>query len=315
MAISEKSSTEAEQELISLIQEPIIVEHLRSLKAEIETMVADAQALVCTEETIQSVKKTRTDLNKRFEALESKRKAIKSAVLDKYNAFEAVYKECVSNAFKRADIDLKQKISDVESDMKQRCEDLLRDYFSELCDAHHIDFVTYERVGIVISMADAKAKTQPPKKLREQVTRFVTGISQSMATISEMENADEIMAVFKQTLDSTGAIGTVLERHRRIEAEKAAREARAAARAREAEAVKKVEAFAPPTVVQAPVAMPSFAPPAPAQPVQQQADNRLKKCAFVYYGTLSQLKELKEFMEKSGGRFETLNLKDLLPKN
>lgn len=308
-----------ETKLIALIQEPIIEEHLRSLKAEIEVMVADAQALVCTEETIQSVKKTRADLNKRFEELEDKRKAIKIAVLDKYNAFETVYKECVTTPFERADLNLKQKVSEVEDDMKRRCEDAVREYFAELCTAHNVLFLKYEQAGLSISMADAKAKTQPPKRIKEQLLQFVGDISRSVDTISEMENADEIMEVFKQTLDAASAIGIVLERHRRIEEERAAREAREAARVREAEAIKKVEAFAPPTVVQAPVATPaeapSFAPTAPAQPVEQPQDERIYKSAFIYYGTMSQLKALKEFMNQNGGKYEALKLKDLFPKN
>lgn len=302
---AEKSRGEDGVELISLIQEPIIEEHLRTLKDEIETMVADAVALVCTEETIQSVKATRSALNKRFEELEDKRKAIKAAVLDKYNSFEAVYKECVTTPFKRADLDLKKKVSDVEVEMKRRCENALREYFLELCEAHHIDFVPYERLGITISMADAKAKTQPPKKLREQVTQFITGVARSVETISEMENADEIMQEYKRILDAASAIGTVLERHRRIEEEKAAREARAVAKAQEAEAVRKVEAFAPPTVVQTPVEAPTEAPSfAPPTPVQAAQDERIYKCKFTAFATKAQLKRLKEFMNTEGIRYE-----------
>lgn len=236
-------------ELIVVRQLPIIEEKLRTLRTRVNQTVSDAMALVCTEETVQSVKATRADLNRQFNELEEQRKAVKAAVLDPYNQFEAVYKECVSVAFKQADTCLKNKINDVEGEMKRRCEEGLREYFSELCEAHHIDFVSFEQAGITISMADAKSKTQPPKKLREQLAQFVAKIEQDVALIASMDDADEIMVMYKQTLGVAEAIGTVRERHRRIEAEKAARAEREAAKAQEAEAVKKVEAFAPPIVV------------------------------------------------------------------
>ena len=271
-------------DLIVVRQWPVIEEKLRTLRTQVNQTVSDAMALVCTEETVQSVKATRADLNRQFNELEEQRKAVKAAVLDPYNQFEAVYKECVSVAFKQADTCLKQKINDVEGEMKRRCEDALREYFAELCEAHHIDFVAYERAGITVSMADAKAKTQPPKKLREQLTQFVANVAQSVELISNMDDADEIMADYMVTLNVTEAIGIVQERHRRIEAEKAARAAREEAKAREAEAVKKVEAFAPPIV-------------APAEP-------KVATVSFKVTDTIDRLKLLKQFLVTNGYKYE-----------
>lgn len=268
-------------ELIQVKQLPIIEERLRAVKEMVDKTVADAMALVCTEETVQSVKATRADLNRQFQELEVQRKSVKAAVLEPYERFEVVYRECVSDAFKRADADLKQKINDVEGGMKRQCEAALREYYTELCMAHHIDFVPFERTGVVISMADAKAKTQPPKKLREQLTQFIAGISQGVDLIAGMDDAEEILAEFKISLDAAAAVMTVQERHRRIEAEKAAKAARDEAKAQEAEAVKKVEAFAPPVEKE-----PVF------------------RCSFNVTATKPQLKRLKEFMNMEGIKYE-----------
>lgn len=274
-------------ELIKVTQLPVIEEQLRLAKERVDAAVGMAMALVCNEDTLQCVKATRADLNKQFAELEAQRKAVKAAVLDPYNMFEAVYRECVSDAYKRADADLKQKISDVEGEMKRRCEDALRAYYSELCEAHHIDFAPFERAGVVISMTDAKAKTQPPKRLQEQLSQFVSGLAQGRDMIATMENADEIMADFMVTLNAMEAVGIVQERHRRIEAEKAAREARAAVQKREEEAVQKVEAFAPP-VEKAP------------EPEQE----KVYRCTFSVTATKAQLKKLKEFMNMEGIKYE-----------
>lgn len=267
-------------ELIQVVQLPVIEQRLRSLKESVDKQVIGAMALVCTEETVQAVKAVRADLNKQFQELEEQRKAVKKAVLGPYEQFEAVYKECVSDGFKKADAALKGKISDVESEMKRQCEDGLREYFAELCAAEHVEWLDYDRAGIVVDMASAKAKT--PKKLREQITNFVTGVSRGVNLIASMDNAEEIMVEFKRTLDAAEAIAIVQERHQQVQAEKKAQDDREAARAREAEAVKKVEAVSPPVVQ----------PPVEAEKVY--------KCSFTVHATKPQLKKLKEFMQKEG---------------
>lgn len=269
------------EELIKVTQLPVIEEHLRLAKKYVDEIVADAMSLVCNEDTVQAVKAARADLNKTFADLEEQRKTVKAAVLDPYNRFEAVYKECVSNAFKQADADLKKKINDVEGEMKRRCEDGLREYFEELCAANHIDFVPFARAGVVVSMADAKAKTQPPKKLKEQLAQFIEGIVCDTKLLEAMDEAEEIMVEYKRTLDASGSVLTVRERHRRIAAEKEAKAAQEAARNHEAEAVKKVEAFAP--------------------AVEKEPEYR---CQFTVTATKPQLKRLKNFMTMEGIKYE-----------
>ena len=270
--------------LIQVKQLPVIEEHLRSMKEAVDKRVEEALSLVCTEETVKSVKNVRADLNKEFQALEDQRKEVKKAVLGPYEQFEAVYKESVGDAYRWADLELKKKINDTENEIKKRCEDSLREYFAELCVAERVDFVRYEQSGIVVDMASAKQKT--PKKLREKLADFVAGISRSMELISGMDDSEEIMVEFKRTLDAPAAITTVQERHRRIEAEKEAQALREAQRAREAEAVAMVEAAAPQIVE----------PPIEAEKVY--------RCTFTVSATKPQLKKLKDFMIQEGIRYE-----------
>lgn len=272
-------------ELIRVAQLPVIEERLRAMKETVDKRVGEALALVCNEETVQAVKAVRADLNKEFQVLEEQRKAAKKAVLGPYEQFEAVYKECVSDAFRAADAALKGKVDATEREIKQRCEDGLREYFAELCAAERIDFIRFEQSGVKVDMASAKQKT--PKKLREQMADFLSGVARSVELISGMDYAEEIMVEFKRTLDAPAAISTVQERHRRIEAEKEAQALREEQRAREAEAVAKVKAAAPPTVE----------PPVGAEKVY--------RCSFSVVATKAQLRKLKEFLIQEGIRFDT----------
>lgn len=270
--------------LIQVTQLPVIEERLRSVKDDVDSRVSEAVSLVCTEETVKAVKAARSDLNKKFQELESQRKAVKSAVLEPYERFESVYRECVSNAFRDADAKLKAKIDSVESEMKQRCEDELREYFSELCAAQHVEWLGYERAGVRVDMASARQKT--PKKLREQLVQFVSRVSSDVERISEMEGAEEILVEYKRTLNAVDAIGVVHERHRRIESERAAQEARAVQRERESEAIARVEAVAPPVIL------------------EEKEPERFYKCAFTVRATMEKLKKLKKFLIEEGIEYE-----------
>ena len=269
-------------DLIAVKQLPVIEEQLHTLKDRWERRASDAKSMVCNEETIQAVKAFRAEMRKEFDEVEALRKAAKQAVMKPYNRFEAVYKECVTTAFQRADSACSSKIFEVEQDMKRRCEDGLREYFDELCAVHHLDWLTYERAGIKVDMASAKAKT--PKRLREQLAAFVKDISENVSVISGMENADEMMVEYQRCLNFADAYDAVQDRHRRIEEQKAVNEARKVELERDAEMVRRVEALAPPVVSEAP------------EPVV--------KCTFTVHATKPQLRKLKEFLNMEGIKYE-----------
>ncbi len=237
-------------ELIRVAQLPVIEEQLHFVKAKVKAATDEAMSLVCTAETVQSVKTTRAELSKAFTELETMRKQVKNTVMEPYQRFEAVYKECVSDAFKTADADLKQKIDAVENEIKQTCEDKLRAFFDECCEAQHIEFLNFEAVGLKVDMASAKAKT--PKKLMDQIRAFVQKVSDDMNMIARFDDCDEIMIEYKKTLDATYSIATVQERKKAKEQEHESAVAREAAIAHEADAARRVEAFAPPEVVAEP---------------------------------------------------------------
>lgn len=234
------------EELVRVIQLPIVEERLREWKAYWEEKAKEAVSLVCTTDTITSVKKHRADLTKEFKELEKQKMAVKTAIFAPWNAAEATYKECVTDLYKAADDALKRKIDDLENEIKKQCEDGLREYFAELCAVRHLDWLEYERSGIKVDMASAKAKT--PKRLREQIANFVTAVGDAVDRIMLLDNADEIMVEFKRTLDAGQAICTVQERHRRIEEEREKLGVRQEQKAVEDISVARVEALAPPVV-------------------------------------------------------------------
>ena len=271
--------------LMKVTQLPVIEEHLRSRKEQTEQRVAEAMSLVCTDETLTSVKNIRAEMNREFADAETQRKAIKAAIMEKYDSFEAVYRECIADPYKRADTDLKAKIDATESEIKSRCEEMLLGYFRELCAVNEIDFLSFGQTGVKVDMASARAKT--PKKLMEQIKLKVDGVAQDMKTIGTMgENAPEIMVEYKNNLDLSLAISVVNERHRRAEEEREAVKRHTVSPAARA---------AGDTVAAAPQVVPKR--------VEQAAVERLT-VSFRVTDTRERLRLLKQFLVSNGYQYE-----------
>ena len=271
--------------LMKVTQLPVIEEHLRSRKEQTEQRVAEAMSLVCTDETLTSVKNIRAEMNREFADAETQRKAIKSAIMEKYDSFESVYRECIADPYKRADADLKAKIDATESEIKSRCEEMLLGYFRELCAVNEIDFLSFGQTGVKVDMASARAKT--PKKLMEQIKLKVDGVAQDMKTIGTMgENAPEIMVEYKNNLDLSLAISVVNERHRRAEEEREAVKRHTVTPAARAAGV---------TVAAAPQVVPKRV---------EQAAVEHRTVSFRVTDTRERLRLLKQFLVSNGYQYE-----------
>lgn len=274
-------------EIIKVIQLPVILEQLHEVKAEVTAKVEQALSLVCTEDTVKDVKKVRSDLNKELKDYEERRKAVKTAIMKPYNDFEEIYKDCISDTYKKADIELKGKIDSVENELKEQKKAEVKGYFDEYLTATGIDFVTFENANINVTLSASM------KSLKEQAKAFVDKIVDDLNLIDTQEHKDEIMYEYKQSWNVSNAITTVANRYKAIEEAKAREEERKAREQAEAEAVAKVE-----EVVEA-VAPPTVEPIAP--PVEEEKTYTLK---FTVRGTMPQLKALKEFLNNGGYDYE-----------
>lgn len=268
-------------------QPPVISENLVDLQARVNSISEMVSELPMNAESVPQVKKARADLRKYFETLEEQRKTVKAAVMAPYKEAEEKYKALVSLPIQRTDRLCKDFVDAVESAVKQECEDGLREYFDELRAANHVEFLKFEQAGVVVDMASAKQKT--PKKLREQIVKFVARVASDVDRIAEMDDSEEIMVEYQKTLNVADAICTVMDRHRRIQAQRDSAAEREAIKAAEAEAVQKVEAVAPP------VEVPRVATPEPEKQFI---------CTFTVTATKPQLKRLKEFLNQEGIRYE-----------
>lgn len=201
-----------ENKLIILEQLPIIKATLENISKEIKIKVDNANSLVCNEETVKEVKKTRAELNKEFNELETQRKQVKQAIMSKYDEFEDIYKENVSNLYKQADAELKDKIDNVENELKQEKENELREFANQYIEANDLQgIISFENLGLNITLSASV------KSLKEQAKEYIENIANDIELIKLEEYSDEILLEYKTIFDFTKAKLNVIERHRQLE--------------------------------------------------------------------------------------------------
>lgn len=295
--------------LIVVSQLPIIQEQLHKVKADVEKRTNEVCSLICTEESMPIVKRSRAVLNNEFKEFEQRRKDVKAMVEAPYKQFEAVYKECISDIYASADRQLKEKIDAVESGIKKEKTDAVKAYFDEYRTSLGIEprVVGFEASGIRIGLNDSL------KSLKAQASSFLDRISSDLTLIAREEQKDEILLEYCQNgLNLCSAVTTVSDRHRLVaDARKRREEQESKLIARE-EAAKKVEV----TVAKEKAEENAKLVPPPAIVTTAQADagdaspdsakEKVYNTAFIVSGTLDQMKLLKSFLEENQYSYKTL---------
>ncbi len=285
------------QELIIVKQLPQIEEHLKELSTEVDKKVESAKSLVCTDENVKAIKQVRADLNKEFKEVEQQRKIVKEQILAPYMKFEDIYKTYISEKYKSADIELKSKIESVENELKTKKQQEVREYFEEYRNSNDIDFVTYEQIGINVTLSASM------KSLKEQTKQFIDKVVDDLKLIETQEHKAEILVEYKQTLNVSKAITTVTNRFKAIEEEKKRQEELKQRQMEEAQRIaeqnikmqteetkKALDNFVVPEVLQAPV-------------IEEKTEEILT-LKFTVRGTRTKLRELKQFLENGGYDYE-----------
>ena len=257
--------------LIVVKQLPIIEQQLQAIKSEVTAKVETALSLVCTEDTVKEVKAVRAELNKEFKEFEDRRKEVKKSVLSPYEQFESVYKDCITDVFKKADTELKGKIDSFENELKEQKTAEVKAYFDEYLQSKGIDFVTFEKANINVTLSASM------KSLKEQGKAFIDRICEDLSLIDTQDHKDEILYEYKQSLNVSNSITTVVNRHKAIE---------------EAKATGK------PDPIQEVISE------KPLEAPKEVEDDKIYPLQFTVYGTKAQLKMLKDFILRSGIRYE-----------
>jgi hypothetical protein len=233
--------------MLECAQPPVIVQNLMDMAAAFQEKREQIMALPRNEEGMKAVKALRAQARKDFDTLEDQRKAVKKAVLLPYEQVESLYKGFISEPFKRLDEACKTYVDDVESGIKDACEQRLKQYFTELCAMKGLLWLKWERLGIKVDMATARQAE--PRKAMERIREFVDGVCADLEAISAMENSVEVLSHYEQTLDLAEALRRENSRKQSLEIARKNREEREARQAQAAQAREAVAAVDPGAVI------------------------------------------------------------------
>lgn len=275
-------------ELIIIKQLPIIEENLKSLSEDIDKKVENAKSLVCNDSTVKEVKKLRAEFNKEFKELETQRKLVKTKVEKPYKEFEEVYKKYIADKFKQADTELANKICEVESELKHSKEAEVNEYFEELKLASGIDFVDFGDSNIIVNLSASM------KSLKTQCKEFVDRVFEDLQTIKTQKYADEIKVEYMKTLNLNQSIQEVSNRHLALEKLKRIEESAKETVELEEKTIEKVdEALQAPDIIEGQMSIDDF-----------EKQEEILEMTFTVRGTLTQLKQIKQFLEDGGYEYE-----------
>lgn len=201
------------QDLIVINQLPVISEQLDKVKAEIQRRTAFADTVTVSEENRQEIKKMRAAMNAEKSRLDEVYKTALEKVIAPIQAVQDKYKDCVG-LYTKANSQLKAKIDVIEDGLKLAKENSVKEYFEELVTAKNIDFISFEQLGLKITLSVSE------KKLKEQVNNIVERIATDLKAIDIQEDKEEVLIEYKKHLNVSEAVSTVAARHKAIQAEK-----------------------------------------------------------------------------------------------
>ena len=162
--------------------------------------------LVATDDTIQTLKSLRADLNKEFKDFEEQRKVVKDLVMKPYNEMDGIYKQMITDKYKQATETLKDKIGEFENKIKEDKTAEIKKYFTELCDAKNATFLKWENTKIEVNLSTST------KKYKEEISEFVERVVSDISLIELQQFSAEMLVEYKKDLNLSRSIREVTER-------------------------------------------------------------------------------------------------------
>lgn len=192
---------------------PKVFYQLDQIKETILPKIEELKTLECTEDNKKEIKKYRSEVNNLKNILETKRKAIKRAILEPYETFDTYYTQNVKNVLEDGLNALDEKIQNVETEQLNKKASSIFDFFEEWVKYYHLEnIVKFEDLHIKITLSASE------KSLKSQIKESLEKISNDMECISSEENRDAIFYEYQRNgYDYTKAKLVAKERQKSID--------------------------------------------------------------------------------------------------
>lgn len=231
--------------------------------------------IIYDENSLKVAKEDKAEINKYKKSVSQYRIGLKKEFEKPFEEFETLAKETEAILDDTAKMIAKQ--IDVHEDVKRNEKiETMKSYFDEYAQSLRIDFITYDRMDLKVNLSDSD------KKLQGQIKDWLDNISSDLQLITTQTYADEIYIEYKESLDVKSAITRVNMRKEMLRANQNIEQS-------QKKFTEDFEKFTQPieeTIT---------------KPVEEVVENEeIKQTTFIVKGTMSQLINLKNYIESNG---------------
>ena len=289
-------------EIAIVEQLPVINEKIKEVGEQLTKRLKklNLDKLVCNDETRKEIKNLRTELGKELKSFEEQRKNIKAKINEPYEVFNQTYEKEIKEKYQNADLILKNKIDLVETEIKNNAKILAVEFFEEYKKSKsniETDYIKFDELNLQIGLDALTEKGTLVKKYKDAISSKLDEVERDIETINTMEHNNEILVEYLKHKNLSLAIKEVNDRHFVLEQVRERQELAKERRIEEEKIVEKVE-----EVLSAPVEE----VPEGQMTIDDFSDNEKTETeeefemTFTVKGTLTKLKELKEYLIREG---------------
>ena len=205
-------------EIVKIEALPKIFYELEKVGEFLDKELAEIKKLDVSEESKQSIKKVRANINETLKQFEDKRKEIKNKCLEAYNLFEEKYNGEVKIKLTNASEELKDAISVIETKQIRQKEDEVFAFIDEHIHTNHLEKIIM--IPEVICFANLKINLSTSiKSLKEDAKAYIEKVANEVKVIELEDNySDEILLEYqKNGYDYTKAKLSVVTKNKELE--------------------------------------------------------------------------------------------------
>lgn len=286
-------------EILKVEQLPKVYEDLEKIGIYLDEQLKGIDDIECTEENKQDVKKKRTLVNNTLTILETKRKEIKNIILKPYNTIEEKFNNNVKDKITNALEVLDKKIAFIEDKQKESIKEQCESYFYEYALSKNINFVTFENLGLKITLGLATEKGSLTKKTKDTIKNFIDKIVDDINLINSQQYVDEMMIEYKKDLNVSKAITEVNNRYIELEKVQQEKEKKKEQELTDEIMLNKIESLSAPKIESA-----NNCKQTVNELQTEGTQTEILELSFKVRGTREKLREVKQFLENGGYDYE-----------
>ena len=248
---------------------------------------------IWTPDTLADAKNEKANVNKFKDKIAEFRKNIIAEYKKPIELFETTAKETeklLSETYDTINVQVKRYEDETKEQIKQMC----IEYFNECMTSKNIDFTTFEQMNMTITLGMQTKSGELVKKVKDEIMAFAERIEKDIELINSGEYVNETMVEYKRTLNASQSILDVKQRMQQIELEKQKQIELEKQREIEKQTIQNVEN----AVQEANGGVQNV-----NAPVEEKTQKQYN-VTFKVYGTLDELKQLKQYLVNGGYKYE-----------